>query len=194
MTPSLADLHTEMLNASARMPYSAMRRLWSMGADRRFTARLRGAGDLGVTAVDVEGSTWAPGTRERRLLVGVRCNGDLIDMVALSSTRRDEWALRTGLGWALGMDQIERAHAALASDHRHVKLRLHATPFDWMAAAGDGVCVLDWCAASLAELRMLGGRATLEVAPGAREGLENLLVYGGLPRVSERADGMGIAA
>lgn len=193
MTP-LTGLEREMLAAAAATPFSAVRKLCAMGADRRFVAQLLGAGDLGIGQVSLSRAGWEPEGPDRRLLISVRRLGELVDVVALASHVRDEWSLRTGLGWALGMDAIDDAHLALAREEKRIRVRLHATPFDWLAAAGDGLCVLDWCAASLGELRLLGERATIEVAPGAAERLKTMLAHGGLPRVSERTHGMGIAA
>jgi len=176
------------------MPMSAMRRLWAIGADKRFAAQLVGAGDLGIAQVTLSEATWEPEGPDRRLLVAVRRDGELVDVAALASHARNEWALRTGLGWALGMDLIDDAHRELVCGAKRLRLRLHATPFDWLAAGGDGLCVLDWCQSALSELRLLGERVTIEVAPGAAERLKALLIYGGLPRISERGQGIGIAA
>lgn len=194
MTGVLTDLEREMLAAAAAMPFSAVRKLIAMGADRHFAAQLTGAGDLGIGQVTISRAGWEPHGPDRRLLLSVRRLGALIDVVALASHVRDEWSLRTGLGWALGMDAIDDAQAALARDEKRIRVRLHATPFDWLAAGGDGLCVLDWCAASLSELRLLGERVTIEVAPGTGARLKAMLAYGGLPRVSEITHGMGIAA
>lgn len=188
------DLQAEIMGAAAAMPFSAVQRLIRMGADKRLVAHLTGYGDMGTGNVTLTRNGWEPEGPDRRLLIAVRRLGVLLDIVAVASHVRNEWALRTGLGWALGIDAIEDAHAALMRDEKRVRLKLHATPFDWLAAGGDGLCVLDWCPASLAELRFLGERVTIEVAPGAAERLKALLTYGGLPRVSERGHGMGIAA
>lgn len=189
-----ADLDRALLEASARMPFAAMQRLVAMGADRRFVARLHGAGDLGVAQVAVTSAGWEPVGPDRRLLLAVRRDGELIDAAALASHSRDEWALRTGHGWALGMDLIDDAHRALAGEQKRLRLRLYGTPFDWLAGGGDGLCVLDWSQAALMELRLLGERVTIEVSPGAAERLKAMLAYGGLPRVTETRNGMGIAA
>jgi len=193
MTAEL-ELGREMLEASARMPFAAMKRLVTMGADRRFVSRLHGAGDLGVAQVTVSKTGWEPLGPDRRLLLAVRRDGELIDAAALASHSRNEWALRTGDGWALGMDLIDDAHRALAGEQNRLRVRLYGTPFDWLAGGGDGLCVLDWSQAALMELRLLGERVTIEVSPGAAERMKAMLAYGGLPRVTETRDGMGIAA
>lgn len=196
----LPDLSREMLAASTSMTMAGMRRLFAMGADRRFVARLYGDGLLGVGQVTLARGVWQPAGPNRCLLIGVCQDGELVDVVALSSSQRDQWALRTGVGWALGAEAIEDVHRVLAcaaeEKPRRMRLRLHATPFDWLAAGGDGVCVLDWCAASLMELRALGERVTLQVPPGGAERIRDLLAYGCLPNVIEASDELprGIAA
>jgi hypothetical protein len=194
MKAHAADLDRELLEASARMPFAAMKRLVTMGADRRFVARLHGAGDLGVAQVTVTSAGWEPAGPDRRLLLAVRRDGELIDAAALASHSRNEWALCTGDGWALGMDLIDDVHRALAAEQKRLRLRLYGTPFDWLAGGGDGLCVLDWSQSALMELRLLGERVTIEVSPGAAERLKAMLAYGGLPRVTETRNGMGIAA
>lgn len=192
--PDLA-LQLEMTAAAAAMPVAAFRQLVSLGCEQRFAARLLGDCALGVASVTLSRAGWEPGGPDRRLLLAVHdAAGELIDIAALASHRRDEWALRTGNGWALGLDQVDRAHARTAREKR-TTIRLHASPFDWLAAKGEGICVLDWCAASLGELRLLGERVTIETDPGAGGRLKALLAHGGLPRVREVSDfRMGVAA
>lgn len=190
------DIEAELLAAAARMSMGQVRRIWALGADRRFVARLIGAEMLGIGRVTLsrDGSRWEPGGPDGRLLIGAVDAGALVDVVAVSTSHPDQWALRTGHGWALGCEAIERVHAALAEERRPV-LALHANPIDWLRAGGEGVCVLDWSRAALAELRALGERATIEVGPGAAAQLKGMLAYGGLPRVRERTEfGMGEAA
>lgn len=189
----ISEIERELLAAAASMPFSAIKHLWAMGADRRFVARLHGAGDLGIANVSLSGGTWEPVGPTRRLLVGVRSEfGELLDVAALSSTVRDEWALRVGDGWALGLDRYAGAADAACAGKR-VRLRLFANPFDWLTHAGAGICVLDWGLPALSALRALGERVTLDVETGAAERLRVLLTWGGLPRVSTPGDddGMG---
>lgn len=198
MTP-FTDLEREMFASAARLTMPAVRRLIGMGVDQRFVARLTGAGMIGVGNVMITSQGWEPGGPDPRLLLGVVHQEELVDIVAISSGRRDEWALRTKMGWALGAFSIEKVHRMIESDlsgepTRH-RVRLHATPFDWMASGGDGVCILDWSAATLMELRALGERVTLEVPPGGGEKIRNLLAYGALPRVAEtRLEYAGVRA
>lgn len=184
------DLEMEMATACAAMPVSAFRQVLALGADQRFAARLHGAGDLGAARVSLsrDGASWEPEGEAPRLLLAVREWGELLDVVALSSGCRDEWALRTGDGWALGIDRlhdVEHARDLAIAEERRVraKLRLFANPFDWLAAGGDGLCVLEWGTMALCSLRSLGEGVTLVVEPQAKEKLRALLAWGGLPRV-----------
>lgn len=191
----MPDLEFDLLAAAAELPWSAWRALLGMGADRPFAASLHGAGDLGVGMVSLsgDGALWAPEGPDRRLLLGVREGGELVDVLALSSTCRDEWAARTGQARLLGFDQWEEASRAVLADRR-ARLRVHATPFDWLAAGGNGICVLDWTAEALGMLRGLGERATLAVDPGAKERMKGLLAWGGLPQVEAVQIGREMAA
>lgn len=201
-----ADLESELAAAAVQLPFAALEMLWGMGADRRFAARLSGLGDLGLARVELaaDGASWMPEGPDRRLMIAVRDrDGDLIDIVAVASHRRDQWALRTGDGWALGMDQLDetlqardeaQAHAAGGKPARVVRLRIWASPFDWLAAGGRGLCVLDWGLPALTALRALGERVVLEVDAGAQERLRALLAHGGLPRVEAAPVVRGMAA
>lgn len=189
----MIDLDRELLVAAAGTPFSAVRMLLALGASPRWLAR--SAGEFGTARVTLsgDGATFEPDGPTPRLLVAVRAgDGALIDIAALASHCRDEWALRIGDGWALGLDQLARAEqardeavamAGAGKPPRPVRLRLFANPFDWMAADGAGLCVLEWNTAALTALRALGERVVLEIEPAAQERLRQLLAHGGLPRV-----------
>lgn len=215
-----AHLIHELLSAAVATPFAAFGMLAALGVPHARAAQLHGAGLLGVApvALSPDGSTWSPGGATQRLLLGVEDgDGELIDIVALASHRRDEWALRTGDGWALGLDML--ADVELARDRavaearsslpgrgpgkapRAVHLRICATPLDWLSRpkSFDGlddpaICVLDWSAMALCTLRGLGERVVLNVDPAAKERLQAMLAYGGLPRVETVRAGVGLAA
>lgn len=197
------DLAVLMDAAAAGMPASAMKHLIALGADQGFAAQLHGKRMMGVAAISVsgDGARWEPEGPDRRLLIGVTDEfGELIDVAAVSSVRRDEWALLTGMGWALGLDRFEAAAARIAVHGERVRLRLLATPMDWLAAGGDGLCVLDWRADALRQIRLPGEKLTLVARdPAAAARLKQLLQWGGLPRVetagvTSAAMMMGVAA
>jgi hypothetical protein len=73
------------------------------------------------------------------LLVAVVEEGVIVDIVAFDPADPDFWALRTGNGWALGADAVTEA----ASHWDDKPLKMHATPFDWLRADGEGCCIID---------------------------------------------------
>lgn len=201
----MIELDRELLVAAAGTPFSAVKMLLALGVSHRWVARM--AGEFGTARVTLaaNGATFEPDGPTPRLLVAVRdAAGVLIDIAALASHCRDEWALRIGDGWALGLDQLAEAeqardHAVAMTSHgkppRQVRLRIFANPFDWMAADGAGLCVLEWNTAALTALRALGERVVLEIEPAGQERLRQLLAFGGLPRVeSARSALVGVAA
>lgn len=189
------DLESELASASA-LTQPAGEMLAALGVPRPLICRLNIDGEIGLASVSLRGGHWEPVGPDRRLLLAVRDGlGELIDIAALASHDRNEWALRTGDGWALGIDHWQAAcqadEEAQAKDltardrarDARLRLRVFATPFDWLAAGGAGICVLEWSAMALTNLRLLGERVTLLVDAGARERMQALLAHGGLPRV-----------
>lgn len=151
-----------------------------MGVSRSFANRMLCDGDLARARVRVGASglfEWDGG--EPHLILGVREFGDLVDLVAVRSAAPDEWALLRGDGWVLGHDALFMAREGLASN-----LRVFGTPFEWMRGDGAGICVLDWTAHALGELRGLGPNITLIADDhGAAQRLGAVLAWAGLPKV-----------
>lgn len=176
---------------AAELPWAAMRRLLDLGVPARFAAGLNLAGDLSFAGVTIEagGARWSADGPERRLLLAVREQDQLVDVAALSSTAPDEWALLTGEGAMLGLERVIACQCGLAD-----RLRLFATPLDWLRAGGAGVCVLDWGAAALGWLRGVGPGVVLETPPGAADNLRAALAHGGLPRVEVARRPVSMAA
>lgn len=174
-----------------QIPFSAVKVLDEMGVPRILLAQLCGAGDLILANVDLsgDGSRFDFGGPTRRLILAVRAHGVLIDMVALSSTHENEWALYRGDADFMGDDLIDRA---IACEWR--ELRLFSTPMAWLRGGGRGVCVLDWNRHALGALRGLGAGVTLVVDAGAKAKLQAMLTHGGLPLVAEDRPAMVSAA
>lgn len=188
MTSILWDIEVELVTAACGKPRGVVQQLLALGADKRFVAWLNE--DLGVAGVELfRDGTFQLGGPDRRLLLGVREAGGLIDVLALSSTCRDEWAARTGFATLLGWDLWVQAQLGVRK-----RLRVFSTPLDWLAGAGEGICVLEWSAETLGMLRSLGERVTLCVDPGAKDKMKSLLSHGGLPRVEAVQMTRGIAA
>ncbi len=178
----LDPLEMELERARAALPLGAVRLLEALGVPIGIVGQLTGAGALGRVRTAIgKGGRWEPvEDGEPRLIVAVREKGVLVDLVAMSSSERDSWALRTGAGWLLG---YEHFHAAqLGGEDR---LRLFGNPVEWMAAGGEGICVLDWSRTALSALRGLGSGVAIACDnEGAAEALTNALRWGGLPRVA----------
>jgi hypothetical protein len=82
-----------------------------------------------------------------RLIVPCYERGEIVDLIALHPNRPDDWWHRTGQAVVLGAD-------TLATCVKDRPLEVVSNPLDWMAKAGDAVCVLNW-AASYHELSPL---------------------------------------
>lgn len=196
-----ADLEVELAQAAAAMPWAAVLQLEGLGITRRIVAGMTGQIGTGKVELSADGASWTLGGPDARLIMAVRDDaGELIDLVAVASHCRDEWALRTGDGWALGLSvlaAIEQARdeAQQLSRRRPVVLRLFGNPLDWLAAGGDGLCVLAWGALALTRLRALGDGVTIQTDnEGQKDRLRALLAHGGLPRVEAVRPVRGLAA
>lgn len=177
------DLHgfaLDLAKASACFGYGAMVHLRAMGVPVEFANRLLMQFDLARAKVSVAASglfEWDGA--EAHLLIGVREFGELVDVVAVRSAAPDEWSMLRGDGWVLGHDALFEAKEGLSD-----LLRVFGTPFDWLRSSGEGICVLDWTAHALAELRGLGPSVTLQCDDHrAAQRLGAVLAWQGLPRV-----------
>lgn len=169
---------------SVRMPMAAVRALDDLGAPRGAVNRLLVQGDLararvlagknGLFDLDDGG---APA-----LLIAVREAGVVIDVCAVQSARPDEWALLRGEGVVLGHRALMRC--VLGVDD---VLPVFGTPLAWLVAGCAGLCVLEWSAGVLGQLRGLGPRVTLQCEDArAAEVLARALAWDGLPKVVVR--------
>lgn len=181
--------------AALQLPVRALRRLLAQGVPPEFIGQLHARGDIAVAQVSLDkGGTFQFTGPDRRLIVGVRevwpapssaaaggqYTGELLDLVALSTTDENEWSLRLGAADFLGEWHLFRAEIGAERE-----VRLFGTPWGWLRAGGEGACVLDWTPAALARLRSLGERVTLTCDAGAGAKLKALLQYGNLPFVRE---------
>lgn len=166
---------------AARLSVTGLARVLALGVPAAFIGELCGAGDLGTARVSLsrDGARFEAEGPDGRLLLGVREQGVLVDVVALAAHDPDQWALRRGEGWCLGYDSWLACEIGAAHE-----LRLFATPIAWLHAGGAGCCVLDWDI-GLRMLRGLGEHVLLRCERGAGDRLKSLLRVGGLPRVKE---------
>lgn len=180
-----ADVHGMLAAHPVTLP--AFRRLLAGGVDAALLGQMNCAGDLGAARVDLsrDGARFSFGGPDARLLLAVRdADYRLIDVVALASHDENQWSLLTGHADMLGAWHIDALERALACE-RPARLRLFATPWDWLRAGGAGVCVLNWSAGAVRALRQLGEGAVLEADDAAlRSKIKAMLVHGGNPLVS----------
>jgi hypothetical protein len=121
--------------------------------------RARGQAAWGVAKAKAgEDGLFLLGEGVPHLLLPVIMDGELIDLLAFRSGSPNDWMLRTGLGWALGMDR------GLEPYTRGDVPTVHETPLDWLRADCTGLCVLDW---SALELHSLKGIAKIACATDA---------------------------
>lgn len=167
--------------AAAGLSARAFARVLELGVPAKALAQLCGAGDLAAARVGLsrDGSRYEPEGPDARLLLAVREQGVVTDIVALATHDPDQWALRRGEGWCLGFD----AWLACETGRAH-ELRVHATPLAWLQAGCEGVAILDWDI-GLRHLRGLGDHVLLRCDRGAGDRLTALLQHGGIPRVKE---------
>lgn len=102
-----------------------------------------------VTAEDAGDGLYQPGEGALHVILPVVEDGELVDLVAFRSTDSGSWMLRTGNGWALGLEKGLSAHMWGQTVH------LFSDPLDWLRGRGEGVCVLDWDAAEVHNLDVL---------------------------------------
>lgn len=74
------------------------------------------------------------------LILPVHEGETIIDLVAWRPDRPRRWWLRTGAG--MGVVLGHQHH--VTAQWEDTALLLHETPADWLAAGGEGACILDW--------------------------------------------------
>lgn len=154
----MADLHRELKQAGCAINILHLQHLLALGVRMRTAANLecRGQAAWGVIRASAgEDGLFIPGEGALHLLLPVIMDGALIDLVAFRSGSPADWMLRTGLGWALGMDRSLEPYTWGDTP------TVHETPLDWLRAGCAGLCVLDW---SAPELHSLKGIASLACA------------------------------
>ena len=198
----MSTVDRETLLAGNMLSWPGAQRLLSGGVPRALLGELNGQGLIGQARVELsrDGSRFEVGGADAGLLLGVTDEaGELVDLVACASHDENQWALLTGYGTMLGAGRLQAVadamdEAQLAERPFHARLRVFATPWDWLRGGGKGICVLDWGRGALADLRILSEALTLVVDAGARERLRALLAHGGLPLVAEAPRELGRAA
>ncbi|PJG48323.1 hypothetical protein CAF53_08780 [Sphingobium sp. LB126] len=145
------DLSSELQSAAARVEQRHLDRLIALGISGGTIAEmgLRGPPFGMVRGVDVGAGLYEPGDGPECVVIPVHAEGTLIDLVAFRTDQPTRWRLRTGLGWALGADQI------YVPSWDNEPLQLWRSPLDWLRNDGVGITVLDWDAPELRDLLMV---------------------------------------
>ena len=95
---------------------------------------------------DAGDGLYHPGQGDPHVIVPVFENGDLIDLCAFRSGTPNEWLLRTGMGWALGVERGFERHTW------HDATDLATSPLEWLRHGAHGLCILDWDAPEVFDL------------------------------------------
>lgn len=145
------DLRSEMEAATDAVRQIHLDRLQALGVSPTTIADLgRDFPSFGVVRAEpVGGGLFQPGEGDAHIVLPVVEDGDLVDLVAFRSTTPDEWTLRTGNGWGLGLGRGVGWHTWAPSVH------LSANPLAWLRDGAQGLCVLDWRSPDLIRLDVL---------------------------------------
>lgn len=147
----MIDLQSEMEAATSSVRQVHLDRLRALGVSTATIADLgRDHPSFGVVKAEpVDGGLFQPGEGDLHVVLPVLEDGALVDLVAFRSTSPDDWTLRTGNGWALGLNNGVGWHTWAESVH------VSATPLDWLRNGAAGLCVLDWRSPELPALDVL---------------------------------------
>jgi hypothetical protein len=148
------DLYAELRAAAFNVRQVHIDRLRALAVSLRWIA---GASTFpfGVAHCEASGGLYQPLDADAplHLVLPVLDEGVLVDLVAFRTTAPDSWLLRTGNGFALGLQQgldpwLWYAPADLnARPPKHQvgkPTRIFSNPLEWLQGEGDGLCVLDW--------------------------------------------------
>lgn len=88
--------------------------------------------------IDDDGRWWPDDDGFPAMVVPVIERGELLDVIAFRTVEPARWWWRIGVAEMLGYDVLNCI--VWPGD----RLRVVSTPLDWIAAAGEAVCILDW--------------------------------------------------
>lgn len=142
----MPDLHSEMLWGTRSITQVHLNRLRTLGALDAF-ADMGETNPVGIVRAEPVGSgLYQPGEGVPHIVLPVVEDGELIDLCAFRSSQPDEWLMRVGNGWALGL------HKGIGAYMWGVPPHIFRTPLDWMRGGCRGLCVLDWRSSELFQL------------------------------------------
>lgn len=153
------ELASEMDRSIFGLKFTAVTALRDMGMDVGQILRWQSQYALGRMRVEFgRGGFWNPidigGVPA--LVLPVMDGPMLVDIVSFSPLSPDQWYLRRGDGRILGSGAGKPDWETGVEE-----IPIFATPFDWMMAGGDGVCVLVWDERAIRELAALGSKIRL---------------------------------
>lgn len=159
------DLYAELKAAAFAVRQVHIGRLRALGVSMRWIAEAS-TFPFGVAPCERAGGYYQPldGDGPLHLILPVLDEGVLVDLVAFRTTAPDAWLLRTGHGYALGLEEGLNSWMWYAPADPNAKPPKHQVgkpaylarnPLDWMQAAGEGLCILDWGAPEVRQLDAL---------------------------------------
>lgn len=142
----IVDLHGELKAAAFAVTQAHLRRLVALGVGWTTIGELgRHHYGFGVVCASDDGQgLYVPDIDgELRLVLPVHEDGELVDLVAFRSDDPESWLLRTGYGWALGLED------GLGRHTWGYPVPLSVSPLEWLQGGAEGLVVLDWDAPEL---------------------------------------------
>lgn len=139
----MSDLYGELRSAAEQVHSLHLSRLRGLGVSWETIAEL-GRHSYGLGVANAIEHPSEPGlycldpAGAPHLVLPVFDAGELIDLVAFRSSAPNDWLLRTGLGWALGLERGLERHTW--GD----PVNLAVSPLEWLQQGATGLCVLDW--------------------------------------------------
>jgi hypothetical protein len=144
---SRPDLAAEMFAAAMAIQIRHLEALEALGVPRRTSCEATRRGALGVARVsDADDGLYSLGEGDPHLILPVFDDGELVDLCAFRSANPEHWLLRTGCGWALGLERGLGVHSW--GD----PVPIAVSPLDWLRQDTAGLCVVDWTAPELSYL------------------------------------------
>jgi hypothetical protein len=165
---SAGDLHAEMDAAGLCVLQGHLNHMRALGVSSCTIAEMGLAGwPFGIANVEpVGGGSYQPGEGFPHTILPVVEDGVLVDLVAFRSGAPDDWLLRTGHGFALGLPDGMAGYVRAEKDFWENSAHLFSNPLDWLRGGGSGICVLDWGSPEIYRLDMLAHVTVSDAATG----------------------------
>jgi len=162
------SLASEMDAAGVSVLQVHLDHMQALGVSRSTIAEMGRSGwPFGVANVEsIGGGNYQPGEGVPHSILPVVEDGGLVDLVAFRSGSPDDWMLRTGNGFALGIQDGMAAYVRVEKDFWENSAHLFSNPLDWLRGGGAGICVLDWNSPEIYRLNMLAHVTVSDSATG----------------------------